>query len=128
MTNKREQARAIVTDMLSPEIAAYMAGDVKSEEFGSEIGQLAFDHVFAGLWTRPGLNRRDRSLITVSVLIALRATEELNFHIPAAIKNGVTKKELEELIYHCTGYTGFPACASARQQAAKLLADTPDNS
>lgn len=123
MESKKEQAMAIVSEMISPEVASMMDNSSNSDEFGAEIGKLALDNVFASLWTRPGLNRRDRSIITLSVLIALRATEELHFHIPAAINNGVTKKEIEELIYHCTGYAGFPAAASARQLAAKLLSD-----
>jgi len=108
--------------MLSPEIAEAMANAGASSEFGAQLGKLAYDYVFGELWSRPGLDRRSRSLVTLGILIALRANEELQFHIPAALKNGLTQKEIEEVIYHASGYAGFPAAASARTLAAKLLA------
>ena len=125
MTEKREAAIAIVSEMLSPEIALAMANSETSPQFGALIGGLALDTVFGTLWTRPGLNRRDRSLLTLGILIALRATEELHFHIPAAIKNGVTKDEIAEIIYHSSGYAGFPAASSARTLAMGIL-DRPE--
>ena len=121
MTEKRQAAIDIVSKMLSPEIAQAMANAENSPQFGAMIGSLALDNVFGNLWTRPGLNRRDRSLITLGILIALRATEELHFHIPMAIKNGVTRDEIAEIIYHASGYAGFPAAASARTLVMNIL-------
>jgi len=121
MNSKEEEVKALIADMLSPEIAAAMANG-ESREFGAYMGRLAFDNVFASLWTRPGLDRRSRSLVTLGILIALRAHEELHFHIPAALRNGLSQKEIEEVIYHASGYAGFPAAASARAVAAKILA------
>ena len=121
MTDKRQAAMAIVADMISPEVASLMANAKTSDQFGAEIGELALDNVFGALWTRPGLSRRDRSLVTLGILIALRATEELHVHIPAALKNGLTKQEIAEVIYHASGYAGFPAAASARGIAAQIL-------
>ena len=125
MTEKREAAISIVSEMLSPEIAQAMANAETSSQFGAMIGGLALDNVFANLWTRPGLNRRDRSLLTLGILIALRATEELHLHIPAAIRNGVTKDEIAEIIYHSSGYAGFPAASSAGTLAMSIL-DKPE--
>jgi 4-carboxymuconolactone decarboxylase len=122
MSNNEEEIKVLIADMLSPEIADRMANADKSTEFGAHLGKLAFDSVFGQLWTRPGLDRRSRSLVTLGILIALRATEELHFHIPAALKNGLTKNEIEEVIYHASGYAGFPAAASARTTAVKILA------
>ena len=121
MTEKRRAAIDIVSEMLSPEIAQAMANAENSRQFGAMIGGLALDNVFGNLWTRPGLNRRDRSLLTLGMLIALRATEELHFHIQAAIKNGVTRDEIAEIIYHASGYAGFPAAASARTLIMNIL-------
>ena len=64
--------------------------------------------------------------LTLGILIALRATEELSFHIPIALKNGLTEDELAEVIYHSSGYAGFPAAASARNHAVKILANRSD--
>ena len=125
MANDNTAAKTIVADMISPQVAVAMANAEESSEFGAYLGKLALDYVFGQLWTRPGLDRRTRSLITLGILIALRATEELAVHIPAAMRNGVTKEEIEEVIYHSSAYAGFPAASSARALAAKLLSNDP---
>jgi 4-carboxymuconolactone decarboxylase len=125
MANDNTAAKTIVADMISPQVAVAMTNAEKSSEFGAYLGKLALDYVFGQLWTRPGLDRRTRSLITLGILIALRATEELAVHIPAAMRNGVTKEEIEEVIYHSSAYAGFPAASSARALAAKLLSNDP---
>jgi 4-carboxymuconolactone decarboxylase len=122
MTQDEQSIKALVADMLSPEVAERMAAAGESKEFGAYIGRLAFDSVFGELWMRPGLDRRARSLVTLGILIALRATEELEFHIPAALKNGLSKQELEEVIYHASAYAGFPAASTARSAGVKILA------
>jgi len=89
--------------------------------FADELGDLSIDHVFGALWTRPGLDRRSRSLVTLGALIAVRATDELKFHFQIALRNGLTIKEIEEVIYHMTGYAGYPAAATARNVAREVL-------
>ena len=115
--------------MLSPEAAEGMLNP-RPGAFAPDLGLLSINTVFAHLWTRPGLSRRDRSLITVAALIATRANHELRYHFPIAIKNGVTREELEELIYHLTGYVGFPPAASASLLANELFGEgaIPDHS
>jgi 4-carboxymuconolactone decarboxylase len=92
--------------------------------FGDELGDLAIEHVFGALWTRPGLDRRSRSLVTLGVLIALRANDELKVHFPIALRNGLTSEEIEEVIYHVAGYAGYPAAATARNIASAVLQPT----
>jgi 4-carboxymuconolactone decarboxylase len=121
MNERRTEALGIINEMLSPEIAKALERGSQSTEFGSEIAELAVDHAYADLWTRTGLDRKIRSIVTVSMMIALRDSQELSIHIPAAVRNGVTINELEEIIYHATGYVGFPAAASARNVAIKSL-------
>jgi 4-carboxymuconolactone decarboxylase len=89
--------------------------------FADELGDLSIDHVFGALWTRPGLDRRSRSLVTLGALIALRADQELKFHFQIALRNGLTTEEIEEVIYHMTGYAGYPAASSARNVAREAL-------
>jgi 4-carboxymuconolactone decarboxylase len=86
-----------------------------------ELGDLSIDHVFGALWTRPGLDRRSRSLVTLGALIALRAEHELKFHFRIALRNGLTIEEIEEVIYHTAGYAGYPAATSARNVAREVL-------
>jgi 4-carboxymuconolactone decarboxylase len=89
-------------------------------EFCSDLGQIALDNAFK-LWVREGLDLRARSLVTLGILIALRAYEELRVHIPIALQNGCTLRELEEVIYHATAYAGFPAANTARRAAVDTL-------
>jgi len=89
--------------------------------FGQDIGTLALENVFARLWLRPGLDRRARSLVTLGILIALQAHQELKVHILIALKNGLSVQELEEVVYHATGYAGFPAANGARVAATEAL-------
>jgi 4-carboxymuconolactone decarboxylase len=79
--------------------------------------------LFGDVWERPGLSKRDRSLITVSALVALNRTEQLRFHIPRALENGVTKDELAELITHLAFYSGWPTAVSAAAVAKEMFAE-----
>lgn len=96
---------------------------LRTDDFAGELGELAVEHVFGGLWTRPGLDRRARSLVTLGALIALGATDELRYHFRIAVQNGLTRTELEEVVYHMAGYAGFPAAAAARQVALTVFGD-----
>ena len=122
MEEKREQALGVIAKMLSPVIAETMANPQQSLlGFAKDMGALALENVFENIWTRPGLDARTRSIVTVSLLIALRSEFELSIHIPAAVRNGVSVEEIEEILYHATAYAGFPAAASARAVAEKSL-------
>lgn len=79
--------------------------------------QVLFDEV----WQRPGLAKRDRSLMTVAALVATGKSEQLNFHLGFARENGVTEEELVEAILHLTFYSGWPNGMSAMAVAKKLF-------
>jgi len=74
---------------------------------------LADKVVFGDVWERPGLSKRDRSLITVAALVALYRPEQLRSHIGRALTNGVTKDEISELITHLAFYSGWPTAVTA---------------
>jgi 4-carboxymuconolactone decarboxylase len=69
--------------------------------------------LFGEVWERPGLSKRDRSLITVATLIALYRTNELPHHLQRALNNGVSRDELIEVITHLAFYSGWPTAATA---------------
>jgi 4-carboxymuconolactone decarboxylase len=71
------------------------------------------------------LSKRDRSLITCAALVASGRSEQMNFHFPRAIANGVTLEELVEMIAHVAFYVGWPNAMSAVAKAKELLADQP---
>ncbi|MEA2326542.1 MAG: 4-carboxymuconolactone decarboxylase [Bradyrhizobium sp.] len=83
------------------------------------------DVLFGDVWKRPGLSPRDRSLITVSALVAGYRTNELPFHIKKALDNGITKDELAELITHLAFYSGWPAASSAVAIARRVFQENP---
>ena len=77
--------------------------------------------LFGDVWERPGLSKRDRSLITVTALVAMNRTEQLPFHLRRALDNGVTKDEIVELITHLAFYSGWPTAMSAMRLAKEAF-------
>jgi 4-carboxymuconolactone decarboxylase len=88
-------------------------------DFAPELIDIGIENVFGQLWARDGLSRRDRSLVTLGILIALRANEELKAHFTIARTNGLTDEELAEVVYHASGYAGFPAAVNAQRLGAR---------
>lgn len=78
--------------------------------------------LFGEVWERPGLSKRDRSLVTVTALVAGYRTNELPFHIGRAMENGVTREELVEAITHLAFYAGWPAANTALGVAREVFA------
>ena len=87
-----------------------------------EFQDLITRYAWGEIWTRPGLDRRMRSCITVAMLVALNRNEELALHVRAALTNGVTVDELKEILLQATIYCGVPAGNTAFGVAAKVLA------
>jgi 4-carboxymuconolactone decarboxylase len=77
-----------------------------------KLAELTDNLIFGDIWERPGLSKRDRSLITVAALVALDR-KQIAGHMRRALENGVTKDELVETITHLSIYAGFPAAVSA---------------
>jgi 4-carboxymuconolactone decarboxylase len=90
-------------------------------DFAPKLAQLTDDVLFADVWNRPELSARDRSLVTVAVLMAIGATDQLRFHLGRAIENGVTQDELVEAITHVTLYAGWPRGMAAMGVAKTLF-------
>ena len=78
------------------------------------------------VWARPGLDRRTRSAITLAILTALRAESEIALHIRAAIRNGLTRDEIAEVLLHSAVYAGVPAANAAMAIASKTLESIDD--
>ncbi|EEA02647.1 Carboxymuconolactone decarboxylase [Burkholderia sp. H160] len=113
MEETTEPGLKVVAEMLDEETAARLRSSVGSNAFGAKLGELSLDVAFGKIWTRPGLSRRERSLVTLGILIASRSAEELKIHTQIALRNGCTVQELEEVLYQSSVYAGFPAAASA---------------
>jgi 4-carboxymuconolactone decarboxylase len=79
--------------------------------------------LFGDLWERPGLGKRDRSLVTVACLVAQYRVNELPFHLKRALENGVTREQLIEAITHLAFYSGWPTAATAIGIARTVFAE-----
>lgn len=88
------------------------------------LDQLTQQVLFGEVWERKELSKRDRSLVTVAALIAQYRINELPFHLTFALKNGVTRDELVEVMTHLAFYAGWPAASSAVGIARKVFAET----
>lgn len=88
---------------------------------GEALQKHVTETVWGSVWTRDGLARRDRSLLNIGILVALRATEELRGHVRGALENGLTRTEITEAIIHASGYCGAPAALSAMKVAQEVL-------
>ena len=86
------------------------------------LDEITRNVLFGDVWERPGLSKRDRSLITVATLVAQYRTNELPFHLTRALENGVTGDELSELITHLAFYAGWPAANTAVGIARQVFA------
>ncbi len=86
-----------------------------------KLTELTEDVLFGDIWERPGLSKRDRSLITVATLVALNRTEQLPFHLMPALEHGIRKDEIVELITHLAFYSGWPTAMSAVRLAKDVF-------
>jgi 4-carboxymuconolactone decarboxylase len=115
----RERGRAEMREILG---AAYMERrDATTTPFNAAIRGLSEQFAYASLWTRPVLDRRHRSMITLAMLCALNRPDELRMHVTAALNNGVTAEEISEIFTHAAVYCGFPASIDAMQIAEQIL-------
>lgn len=81
-----------------------------------KLAELTDVVLFGDIWERSELAKRERSIVTVSALVAMYRLEQLPFHLNRALENGVTKEELVEIITHLAFYSGWPTAASAIKQ------------
>jgi 4-carboxymuconolactone decarboxylase len=86
-----------------------------------EFAKLSQDFLFGDIWKRPGLSQRDKSLITVTCLVALNRIEQIEFHCKKAFENGLTKEELVAAITHIAFYAGWPSAASGFTHLKKVV-------
>ena len=92
-----------------------------------KLADLTEKVLFGDIWERPGLSKRDRSVITVSALVAMNRKDQLPFHLRRALENGVTEDELVELITHLAFYSGWPTAMSAIMLAKEAFQGNADS-
>ena len=92
-------------------------------ELTADFQSFITRYAWGEIWTRPGLDRKTRSCITLTALVALNRQEELEMHVRAALRNGLTPDEIREVLLHCAVYCGVPAANTAFAIAKRVLED-----
>jgi 4-carboxymuconolactone decarboxylase len=93
----------------------------KATTFSAPLQELVTLHAWGNTWQRKNLDLRTRSIVTVSMLVALGRMHELKVHVRGALNNGVTQQELQEIFLHASVYCGFPAAVDAFRSAAEVI-------
>jgi 4-carboxymuconolactone decarboxylase len=99
------------------------AAIAKRNVFSDAFQELITRYAWGEIWTRPGLPRQTRSLITVAMLVALNREEELRLHLRAALRNGATQEEIRETLLQSAIYCGVPAANSAFRIAHEIFSE-----
>lgn len=94
-----------------------------ADDFTAEFQDMITRNAWGEIWTRPGLDRRTRSAVTITALVAQNHMHELAFHIRAALRNGLTRDEIKEILLQTAVYCGVPAANSAFAVAQKVIAE-----
>jgi 4-carboxymuconolactone decarboxylase len=94
----------------------------KKDSFNEEFQELITRYAWGEIWTRPGLPRHTRSLITIAMMVALNRADEFRLHVRAAFNNGVTREQIKEVLLQAAIYCGVPAANTAFHLAEEVLA------
>jgi len=115
----RARGRAVMAEVLGDPYVARR--DASTTSFNAPVRRLSEEFAYATLWTREGLSRRERSLVTIGMLCALNRPHELRIHLAGAINNGCTADEIREVFTHGVAYCGFPAAIDALRVGEEVL-------
>ncbi len=96
-------------------------------DFTQPLQDFVNEHAWGGVWTRSGLPRATRSLITLAALTALKCPQELKGHVRGALNNGCTVEEIRETLLHCAVYAGVPASIDAFRAAQEVIDEYQNN-
>ena len=94
-----------------------------ADEFNRPFQELITEYAWGAVWARPGLDRRTRSLLTLAMLTALNRPHELELHVRAALRNGVSREEIREVFLQAAIYAGVPAANESFRIARQVFAE-----
>ncbi|MGW0504296.1 4-carboxymuconolactone decarboxylase [Micromonospora sp. NPDC003241] len=119
MDERRVQGMAVRRQVLGDAHVDRAVAD--TDGFTADFQDLITRYAWGEIWTRPGLDRRTRSCITLTALVAHGHLGELAMHVRAALRNGLTPEEIKEVLLQCAVYCGVPAANAAFGVAARVL-------
>jgi len=117
----REQGLEVRRQVLGKDRVA--AADRSVDDFLRPFREFVDEYCWGAIWTRPGLGRKERSLINLSMIAALNRSHELRIHLNGALNNGVTPDEIREIFMQVAVYAGVPAGLEAMRVAQEVLAE-----
>jgi 4-carboxymuconolactone decarboxylase len=120
---KHNQGMAVRREVLGD--AHVDRATASADEFTAPFQDFITRYAWGEVWTRPGLTRAERSMITLTALATLRQDEELAMHTRAALRNGLTPEQIREVLLQVAVYAGVPAANRAFAIAQKVLAENP---
>jgi 4-carboxymuconolactone decarboxylase len=118
-TDRYDQGMAVRREVLSDSYVEQASA--RTTEFTREFQNVVTEFAWGTIWARPGLDRRSRSMITLTALIARGRDEELALHIRAALRNGLSRDEIKEVLLHTAVYCGVPDANAAFRIAQRVL-------
>jgi 4-carboxymuconolactone decarboxylase len=116
---RRDAGMAVRREVLGDEHVDRAVAD--TDEFTADFQHFITRYAWGEVWTRPGLDRRMRSCITLAILATLHHDEELAMHVRAALRNGLTREEIREVLLQVGVYAGVPAANRAFKVARQTL-------
>jgi alkylhydroperoxidase/carboxymuconolactone decarboxylase family protein YurZ len=117
----RERGLAVVGKLFGESFAEH--SEARFNAFDQPLLEHIIESAFGGVWSRPGLDLRTRSAITLAMLTTLRALDELEIHTRAALRNGLTPTEIREIVLQAGLYAGIPASVAAFEVIKRTLGD-----
>jgi 4-carboxymuconolactone decarboxylase len=121
MTQDTRPSGASIRQRVFGEASVQPRATAPADPFLAPFFETAIEHVWGGVWNRPGLELKYRSLVVVSVLAAIGQTEELRPHLRGALNLGWTADELREALLQTSGYAGFPAAHEALRVLSEIV-------
>lgn len=119
--DQRAKGRAVLGEVIGAEYLARR--DASTNDFNRPLRQFSETYAFGDIWSRPGLERKTRSMLCMAMLTALGKPEELRLHVNSAINNGCTVEEIQEVLYQTVAYCGIPATIEAFKVAEAVLGE-----
>jgi 4-carboxymuconolactone decarboxylase len=92
-----------------------------ADEFSQPLQDYVTQHAWGAVWVRDGLSKKQRSTVTLSILVAINRPHELKTHIKGALNNGLTREEIREIFLHAAAYCGAPAAVDAFRTAKEVF-------
>lgn len=119
MTEMRETGRTILQEVVGQDY--FDKREASTNSFNAEARRLSEEYCFGEIWSRPGLERKTRSLLCVATMIALNRQHELRIHVGTALNNGASVEEIREVLLQSIIYCGLPAGLEGFRVAEEVL-------